>query len=144
MLEMTLTPQFSDTDALGHINYQAIVRWFEAGRLPIYREVTPELGDLSKAGRFLAMVHMEIDYRNEMRLGKDILIRTGITRIGGSSFDVKQEARQEERCCGTGRVVLVHYDLETRKALPLTGELREKLERFQAGMTGPMETAPGG
>ncbi|HBT77793.1 MAG TPA: thioesterase [Planctomycetaceae bacterium] len=127
MLETTILPQFSDSDALGHINYQATVRWFETGRLPIYRIF---VGDFEIADRFLAMVRMEVDYAGEMRLGSEVTVRTRITEIGRSSFHVRQEAFQQGRCCSSGHVVLVHYDLTTRKAIPITDELRESLRRF--------------
>ena len=128
MHETTILPQFSDSDALGHINYQATVRWFEAGRLPIYMLVAP---DLRRATRFLAMVHMDVDYAHEMLLVDPVTVRTRIEKIGHSSFDVVQEAFQGDRRCSSGRVVLVYYNMTTRRAEPLPDDLREQLQRFQ-------------
>lgn len=35
-IETHLTPRFSDTDAMGHINNTAVTQWLEAGRLDFY------------------------------------------------------------------------------------------------------------
>jgi acyl-CoA thioester hydrolase len=132
MLEVTILPQFSDTDALGHANYQASVRWFEVGRMPIYKLFAPEFTRIvrQRHGIFLVMVHFEIDYHNETLLDYEITVRTWLTKIGRSSFHVEQELLQQGVRCSTGRVVLVCYDLATRKSVPIPDEVRKQLERW--------------
>ncbi len=39
----TITPRFSDTDALGHINNTNVPVWFEGTRDPLFRLFTPDL-----------------------------------------------------------------------------------------------------
>jgi acyl-CoA thioester hydrolase len=127
MLELTITPQFSDTDILGHINYQATVRWFEMGRSLVYRAISP---DFPNTTHFLVMVHMGVDYSHEMLLVDDVVVKTRVTKIGRCSFDVEQEAIQNGELCSTGRVVLVYYNLKTRKAEPLPENVKEQICKF--------------
>ena len=43
MFRMTVTPGFSDTDALGHINNAKLPVWFENARTPIFKIFNPQL-----------------------------------------------------------------------------------------------------
>ncbi len=119
-----VTPQLSDIDAFRHVNFQVIHRWFESGRLPMYRLFVP---DLNPNKLRLVMVRLEVDYLAEIFLGTDVEIRTWVAQIGNSSFRVQQEAYQNGRLCAQGTVVLVHFDNAQKKSVPLDEELREQL-----------------
>jgi len=123
-----ISPQFSDVDSFQHINHLAILRWFEAGRMPICQLFAP---DLNLAQMRLVMVRIEADYIAEMFLGSDVEIRTTVSKIGNSSFHILQEACQNEKLTARGTVVLVHFDRKTKRAIPLTPEIREKLEEIR-------------
>ena len=73
------------------------------------------------------MARMEIDYRAELHYGHDIEVRTYLSRLGNSSFTVTQEAHQKGELTNLGHTVLVHFDHQTKKAVPIEGELREAL-----------------
>jgi len=122
---LKISPQVSDIDLFQHINHLAILRWFEAGRMPICRLFTP---DHNLALMRLVMVHVEADFLAEMFLGSDVEIRTTISKIGNSSFHIAQEAYQNGKLSARGTVVLVHFDRETKKAIPITPEIKENLE----------------
>ena len=123
----TITPQFSDVDSFQHINHLTVLRWFEAARMPICYWFIP---DHNLAQMRLIMARIEADYFAEMFFGSSIEIRTGISKIGKSSFHVTQEAYQDGKPTARGTVVLIHYDHETKQPVPLTLELREKLEQL--------------
>ncbi|MDR5868534.1 acyl-CoA thioesterase [Halomonas koreensis] len=124
MFTRTIEPAFYDTDALGHVNNTRLPAWFELARNDLFRLFTPDLDP----GRWrLIMARMEIDYRAELFYGEDIEIRTYLTRLGNSSFTVTQEARQNGVLANLGHTVLVHYDHQAKRALPIEGELREAL-----------------
>ncbi|MCL2305593.1 MAG: acyl-CoA thioesterase [Planctomycetaceae bacterium] len=122
---MTITPQFSDVDSFQHINHLAILRWFEAARMPICRLFAP---DNNVARMRLIMVRVEADYLAEMFLGNDVEIRTRVAKIGNTSFHIAQEAYQNGKQTVRGTVVLVHFDHETKKTIPFTPEFRKTLE----------------
>ncbi len=124
MLTTEITPQLSDLDSFQHVNYQVVHRWFEAGRLPLYRMFAP---DLNPKRLKLVMVRLEVDYIAEMFLGSEVEIRTWISRVGNSSFHISQEARQNGNLTARGTIVLVHFDHQTKQSVPLTPEFREIL-----------------
>lgn len=125
MFVRTIEPAFYDTDALGHVNNTRLPAWFELARNELFRLFTP---DLDPRQWRLIMARMEIDYRAELHYGSDIEIRTYLSRLGNSSFTVTQEAHQEGQMTNIGRTVMVHFDHQSKKAVPIEGALRAALE----------------
>jgi acyl-CoA thioester hydrolase len=130
-IESVIDPQFSDTDALGHSNYQAVIRWFEVGRKPLYQIFAPDFNAVrAHQGLFLVMVSMKIEYKNETLIDKPVMIKSWISHIGKSSFHVSQESFQDNQLCSTGYFILVCYDFETKKSHLIPDPIRRELERF--------------
>ncbi|GAB2803505.1 thioesterase family protein [Halomonas shantousis] len=124
MFTRTLEPAFYDTDALGHINNTRLPAWFELARNDLFRLFVPDL-DLRRWPLILAK--LEVEFLAELHYGQDVEIRTWLSRLGNSSFEVTQEAWQSGRCAARGRTVMVHYDHQAGGAHPLSPALREVL-----------------
>lgn len=124
MFTEKLQPRFADTDALGHINNTVFAVWFEGARQGVFRIFTPEL-DLKHWPLIVASV--KLDYHAQTHYGAEVEIRTYISRIGGSSFDVYQEAWQQGVKTVSGTAVMVQFDYNNNKAKPLTGQQLEQL-----------------
>lgn len=125
MLSTTITPRMGDCDGLRHVNNTKLPEYFEVGRNPIFRIFSPEL-------RFevfdLIMAHLEVDFLRPMYWGQEVEIRTYITHLGNSSFQVSQQAWQGGQECARGHVVIVHYDFAAGHSVPLTEEQRARLQ----------------
>jgi len=128
MFTVKVTPRFGDADGLRHINNIALVEWFEVGRNPIFRIFTPDL-DLSYEKWKLILVRTEFNYIGQMYYGKDVEIRSYITKIGNTSFTIGHEAWQDEELKARGKAVLVHYDFEEEKSKPIPDSVRKVLEK---------------
>lgn len=124
MFSEVLQPRFADTDALGHINNTVFAVWFEGARQGVFRIFSPEL-DLKHWPLIVASV--KLDYHAQTHYGAEVEIRTYISRIGGSSFDVYQEAWQQGVKTVSGTAVMVQFDYNNNKAKPLTGQQLEQL-----------------
>ncbi|KGK41527.1 thioesterase [Nitrincola sp. A-D6] len=129
MFTQTVTPAFYDTDGLGHINNTRVPQWFEGARNELFRIFTPDL-DMKKWQLILARI--EVDFVGELFYGKDVEIRTTVSRIGSSSFSVHQEAWQQGVLGAKGEAVMVRYDFAAAKALPLSDEQKTALQLHQA------------
>lgn len=127
METITITPKFGDIDGLGHVNNTIMPGWFEQARNPIYRIFNPEF-DFSHWNLILA--HYEVDFINQLFFNKDVEIRTRVSRIGTSSFEVSQEAWQDEVLGAKGKTVLVYFDFETQKSASIKPEMRAQLEKY--------------
>ncbi|MDZ4171673.1 MAG: thioesterase family protein [Methanobacteriaceae archaeon] len=127
MFKIDVIPRFGDIDGLKHVNNTVLAVWFEKGRNPIFRMFTPNL-DLSYEEWKLILVRTEFDFIGQMYYGKDVEIRTFISRIGNSSFTIGHEAWQDDELKARGSAVLVHYDFINQVPLPITDDIRKNLE----------------
>jgi acyl-CoA thioester hydrolase len=119
-----ISPKFGDIDGLGHVNNTVIPSWFEQARNYLYKLFNPEL-DLKTWNLILA--RFEIDFVSQMYYSKDVEIRTYVSKIGRSSFEVYQEAWQSGHICVKGKTVLVHFDFIEQKSAIIPEDIREKL-----------------
>ncbi|MCF7519683.1 thioesterase family protein [Pseudoalteromonas sp. L21] len=111
MFTEKISPRFSETDVLGHINNTVLPVWFEAARVPIFKFFTP---DLNPHDWKLIIAKVEVSFVGELFYGHEVEIKTSVEHIGSSSFVVRQEAWQQGTCCAVGKTVLVRYDFNNK------------------------------
>lgn len=124
MWQDIISPRFSDTDALGHINNTVFAVWFEGARQDVFKIFTPEL-NLRQWPLIIASI--KLDYHAQTHYGAEVEIRTFISRIGGSSFDVYQEAWQHGVKTVSGTAVLVQFNYVSNKAVTISAEQKQQL-----------------
>ena len=112
--------RFYETDALAHVSNTVLVGWFETGREPLFKLFTPEL-DLQNWPLILASY--KVDFLEQIYYGQKVQVKTYISRIGTSSFDVYQELWQKQKKCATGTTTLVHFDFQTKKAVAINEKI---------------------
>jgi acyl-CoA thioester hydrolase len=127
MFSMTLSPRFYETDAFGHINNTVINGWFETAREPIFRIFNPEMNIKSLP---LILARTEVDFVAQAYYGKLVEIKTGIERVGTSSFVVTHEAWQGDICVARGKAVQVYFDFSTQKSAPIPEHERSALSNL--------------
>ena len=123
-LEMSFDVRFCETDALQHVSNTALVSWFEAARDPIFRMFTPTM-DLKNWPLILASY--KVDFLAQIFYGKPVTVKTYISRLGNSAFDVYQELWQAGNVCATGVTTLVHFDYKTQKSAPIPDTIKKML-----------------
>jgi acyl-CoA thioester hydrolase len=124
MLSIKFDVRFYETDALQHVSNTALVGWFETARLPIFRFFTPGL-DLQNWPLILA--NYNVDFLEQIFLSPEVEVKTWVSRIGNSSFEVYQELWQNEQRKAKGTTTLVRFDYKTKKATPISDEVRVML-----------------
>ena len=128
-----ITPRFGDIDGLRHVNNTVIPGWFEQARNPIYRIFNPEF---AFEGWNLILARYEIDFVRPLGINSDVTVRTWVSRVGSSSFEVSQQAVQDGAICTRGKTVLVHYDFHRGRPLPIPEAIRQKLAEHRTGPNG--------
>lgn len=126
MFTEIIKPRFHETDALGHINNAVVAEWFEGARTPIFLIFTP---DLSVAAWKVILAKLTIDFHRETHFGSNVEIKSSISRIGNSSFDVHQEVWQGGEKTASGTTVMVHFDHVSKKSIKLEGLILEQLQK---------------
>ncbi len=109
--------RFRDCDAMGHVNNAVYSTYLEEARIGV-------LGGLSD----FILARMEIDFRAELRLGEELVVRTRCARIGTKSFELEHELAADGRVVAEARSVLVSYSYERGESIPVPEELRERLQ----------------
>jgi acyl-CoA thioester hydrolase len=124
LLEMDISPRFNETDGLGHINNTVIPVWFEAAREPVFAIFNPEL-DLNKWN--LIVAGFNVAFTSPTQYGQTVKIKTWISRIGNSSFEVAQQSWQGNRLTAEGKTTLVHFDYANDKSQPIPTDIKQLL-----------------
>tara|TARA_B100001057_G_scaffold474887_1_gene541033 strand:+ start:253 stop:651 length:399 start_codon:yes stop_codon:yes gene_type:complete len=122
-----IVPRVSETDGVGHINNVFVPIWFEAGRRELFRIFSPNLDFLDWK---LALVKATVEYVDQLYLAADVEIRTGVEKIGNSSFNIREEIHQTNRLCAKGQAIYVNYNFKEKKSEPIPNEIRDKLENI--------------
>lgn len=117
--------RFCETDALQHVSNTALVAWFEAAREPIFRMFTPEL-DLQNWPLILASY--KVDFLSQIFYGMPVTVKTYVSRLGNSAFDVYQELWQDNKLCSTGLTTMVHFDYKTQRSAPIPDPVKASLQ----------------
>ena len=125
MIFTNIVPRVSETDGVGHINNVFVPIWFEAGRREIFRIFSPNLDFVNWK---LALVKVTIEYVDQLYLAENVEIRTGIEKIGNSSFTFKEEIHQTDRLCAKGEAIYVNYNFNEKKSETISNEIRDRLQ----------------
>ncbi len=128
MWKTTIRPAFNDIDAFVHVNNCRLPVWFELAREPFFTTFTPNLAeDLVTMPLIVAKV--TIEYLAQMTIGHEVEIRTYVKKIGRTSVSVHQEAYQRDALCVKGECVMVHYDYDEGKPVPIPENIADTLRR---------------
>ena len=101
--------------------------WFESARDPLFRLFSPEL---DVHNWHLIIAGYGVQFKRELFYGQQVLIKTGVRRIGTSSFTLWQEAWQGGELAVTAETTLIHFDYQTRQSIPLSDAHREGLRAW--------------
>ncbi len=125
MIFTNIVPRVSETDGVGHINNVFVPIWFEAGRRKIFKIFSPKLDFINWK---LALVKVTVEYVDQLYLAEEVEIRTGIEKIGNSSFTIKEEIHQTNRLCAKGEAIYVNYNFKEKRSEAISDEIRDKLQ----------------
>ena len=128
MIFTKIVPRVSETDGVGHINNVFVPIWFEAGRREIFRIFSPKLDFINWK---LALVKVTVEYVDQLYLAEDVDVKTGIEKVGTSSFTIKEEIHQTNRICAKGQAIYVNYNFRDKKSEPILNETRNRLESIK-------------
>lgn len=113
-------------DHLGHMNVQHYVGMFDQGNFHLLSAAGFKWNEGTKRGQGFADVKHEIHFKAELTVGSLVVIEGGIQRIGNASVTLFQKMKNEEtgEIAATTEISTVHFDLKSRKSVPLSDDLR--------------------
>lgn len=112
--------RFSDIDVFGHVSNSVYSQYFDIGRM----HFTHALEKIEKQPPMVvASIHM--DMRKEIRYEDKVYVETWVSRIGSKSLTMTQNIYTNSQLAAEGQVVMVGFDLKTRKAKRLPEHWQE-------------------
>jgi acyl-CoA thioester hydrolase len=124
LVQVELSLRHRDMDALGHVNQAVYHELLEEVRAAFFRHTLP---DLPFTGYVL--VHVELDYRREVRIEhRHLLGECRVAELGRSRVELENRLLLPDGDVAVeGRAVLVAWDEQTRQSRQLTQREREAL-----------------
>jgi len=114
-------------DSMGHMNTQFYAAMYDSATFHLLSRLAPYT-ELEKRKFGWADVRQLIEYKNEVRAGALIVIRTVLRRLGNKSIECLHEMRNAETDTlhSTSENVVVLFDLAKRAAAPLDDDIRRR------------------
>lgn len=120
--------RFGDLDAMKHLNNVVFLRYFETARIDYLNSVMGAHDPVNRADGFgFIFASCSIDYRSPAHFDEEVAIRVRPAEIGTKSLKLEFEMAVGERLIAEGHGVLVGYDYEAERTVPLPDALKERL-----------------
>jgi acyl-CoA thioester hydrolase len=126
-----ITVRFADLDPQGHVNNSVYLTYLESARLGFYEQVgiwhpnrTMQTG--------MVVAHTSIDFIAPILFGQSVRVGLRLEKIGTKSFTFTFliETTPDQIALARGTCVIVAFDPEINKSIPLPDKWRKKLENF--------------
>jgi acyl-CoA thioester hydrolase len=132
----TLQVRFRDTDAFGHVNNAVFFTYLELARIRYLLDALQPAAPFERMPLILARV--ELDFRSPIMFGEEVWVDTRVDRIGRSSFAMshRMTAGADERLVGEASSVLVTYDYDAARPMPVPDDWRKRLTAHEGRTLG--------
>ncbi|WAS99939.1 YbgC/FadM family acyl-CoA thioesterase [Rouxiella chamberiensis] len=129
-MQTTLKVRGFHIDVYRHVNNARYLEFLETAR---WEWLDNKEGFKWMAQNHIAfiLVNININYRRPAVLGDVLLIDSQLEQLNGRSGVLKQVITCNDETVVDATLTFVCIDLRTQKALPLEGELREKLKELE-------------
>ena len=123
IIRTPIQPRFADFDSFGHAKNIAQQSYFDVGQAELFQELWRLTGALRRIPAMI--VSVQNDFFAQIRMDDSIEVTTRIESIGEKSLTIAQSIMRGERECSRSRTVMVCYDAESQKSVPVPDDWRE-------------------
>lgn len=120
--------RYADVDPNGHVNNGAINAFLEDGRVRFRTEHLAAVAADTLAG--FVLVSFSVEYHAPLHFPGEVDIGTSISRLGRTSYGLRQALFVGEQCAASSASVTVCVDPTTQQKRVLTDEWRALLSEF--------------
>jgi acyl-CoA thioester hydrolase len=114
---------------MGHVNHAVYFTYFEQCRLTCWLELTGSAHPHTP----VIIARAECDYRSQALFGDELEVTIVVGEVRRSSFALRYriERTKDPRLVAEGTTVMVSYDYEAGRSVPLPETTRALLNRFR-------------
>jgi acyl-CoA thioester hydrolase len=98
--------RYCECDPMGVVHHTVYPVWFEMGRTELLRSTGRTYRDMEAAGLLLAVVRLEVSYKQPARYDDQVQLRTTLTRIGAVKVEHSYELWRGDDLLVTGSTTL--------------------------------------
>ena len=132
---ISISVQWGDMDALGHVNNTVPIRWYESSRIT-YLETSgiAEAVVTLNVGPILAAVNC--NYRRQLFYPDNVKVGGRVSRVGRSSITLEHVVLSERlgEVATDGESVMVIFDFDNQRPVRVPDEVREKIKDLQPNL----------
>ena len=110
--------RYSDLDPNGHVNNGAMNAFLEDGRVRFRQEHLSAVAADTLAG--FVVVKFSVEYHAPLYYPGDVDIGTAVSRVGTTSYGLRQALFTDQLCVASAEVVTVSIDTATAKPKPFS------------------------
>ena len=150
LIRHRLNVRFSDCDPLGHVNNAKYLTYLEQARVALWRKQAGlELRDAAahggRRGEGFILARTEIDFRSPAYDGDELEVRLSLEKFGRTSTTYAYEIVDVTtgQTVAEARSVLVWYDYEASRPVPLSDRTKALLSVPVEGISSEHYSAPG-
>ena len=122
-----IATRFSDVDPQWHLNNVRLMEYYQEARVLFHDALKNEFDIAKVDGARTLVVHMSVDYLDEVHYPGEVTLGVGVLRIGTTSYSLGLGLFQNDHCAGVAMAVLVHADKSG--VAPLPEAWREVLQK---------------
>lgn len=120
--------RYRDIDPLRHVSHTEFVTYMQQARL----EFSDTVLGMTGVEFDTVVVHLEIDYIDDITSADDVEVAMTVTDVGRTSFSVGYEIVASGTTAATGESVQVVVDGSTGDSVRVPDEWRSKLAEYSA------------
>lgn len=115
-------------DNMGHLNTRHYVAMFDDATFHFLSELGFKWSELNQTKKGWVDVKNVVEYKQEVAAGGLVVINSSINHIGNKSLVLYHEMLNAEshEVHATMEATLVCFDMNTKKAIPISDEFKEK------------------
>ena len=125
--QITIKPRYCECDPIGVAHHSVYPVWFEMGRTELLRSTGISYREFEEEGVFLAVVRLDVRYKQSARYDDDLVLETEITSIGRVKIEHAYRLLREEVLIATGHTTLACLNSEGAACL-LPDRLRSSVD----------------
>ena len=125
--------RYGDLDPQGHVNNAKYLTYFEQARVAYWIQLGMFTKEQSfmELGVILADIH--ITYLEPVYFGQNIKVGVHVAKLGNKSMTWRQNVLDADtgKELARGEVVVIAYDYQAHKSIPIPGDWRDKINAFE-------------
>ncbi len=127
-----LRPRYSETDKMGYVYNARYLEYFEIARTEMIRSYGLSYRKMEDEGIMLPVINAELEYKSPMFYDEEVIIKVLLYDIPVARLNTyyKVIAKERDKVCATGKMVLCFMDEQTRKPRRAPSFFLESIPNF--------------